>query len=253
MKRTHRARRAAVAGALALTTGLAATLGATAANAAPAATVNVSDGSSEPTVSDVNHDALTDALFGLAKSTTRLFNGTITPSVNQTEAGLNIVLDPAAVPGLEDAFTPEGDHSGLSATHSQDANGNTVVFPTTGTLTSGFGSRWGAMHNGIDIANPVGTPIYAVMDGTVISSGPAQGFGNWIRIQHDDGTVSVYGHMAASSLLVGVGERVTAGQQIASIGNEGVSTGPHLHFEVHPGGGAPVDPITWFAERGITV
>ena len=146
MKRTHRARRAAVAGALALTTGLAATLGATAANAAPAATVNVSDGSSEPTVSDVNHDALTDALFGLAKSTTQLFNGTITPTVNQTEAGLNIVLDPAAVPGLADAFTPEGDHSGLSATQSQDANGNTVVFPTTGTLTSGFGARWGAMY-----------------------------------------------------------------------------------------------------------
>lgn len=109
------------------------------------------------------------------------------------------------------------------------------------------------MHNGIDVANPVGTPILAVMDGTVINSGPAQGFGNWIRIQHDDGTISVYGHMPADQLKVNVGERVTAGQEIAGIGNEGHSTGPHLHFEIHPGGGAPVDPVSWFNERGITV
>lgn len=108
------------------------------------------------------------------------------------------------------------------------------------------------MHNGIDIANPIGTPIVSVMDGTVISSGPpAQGFGNWIRVQHDDGSVSVYGHMQASSLLVGVGERVSAGQQIASIGSEGQSTGPHLHFEIHPDGTTPVDPQAWFAEQGI--
>ena len=89
------------------------------------------------------------------------------------------------------------------------------------------------------------------MDGEVISSGPAQGYGNWIRIKHDDGSISVYGHMQASSLLVGVGERVTAGQQIASIGSEGQSTGPHLHFEIWPDGANATDPKPWFAGNGI--
>lgn len=127
--------------------------------------------------------------------------------------------------------------------------GATVVRPAEGTFTSGFGPRWGTMHAGIDIANAVGTPIYAVMAGTVIDSGPASGYGNWIRIQHDDGSMSVYGHM--SSLNVAVGQRVSAGAQIAGMGNEGFSTGSHLHFEIHPSGSGAVDPVPWFAERGI--
>ena len=89
------------------------------------------------------------------------------------------------------------------------------------------------------------------MAGTVIDSGPASGFGQWIRIQHDDGTITVYGHM--STLGVSVGERVKAGQYIAGMGSMGFSTGSHLHFEVHPGGGAAVDPQAWLAARGIQV
>lgn len=123
--------------------------------------------------------------------------------------------------------------------------------PAEGTFTSGFGPRWGTFHQGIDIANAVGTPILAVADGTVIDSGPASGFGKWIRIKHDDGTITVYGHM--STLNVGVGERVSAGQKIAGMGNEGFSTGSHLHFEVHPYGGPAVDPVPWLAARGISV
>lgn len=124
-----------------------------------------------------------------------------------------------------------------------------VVRPTTGTFTSGYGPRWGTMHNGIDIANSIGTPIYAVMDGTVINSGPASGYGQWIRIKHDDGSMSVYGHM--ETLNVSVGQRVSAGQHIAGMGNRGFSTGSHLHFEIHPAGSGPVDPVTWFAKHGI--
>ena len=124
-----------------------------------------------------------------------------------------------------------------------------VVRPTTGTFTSGFGPRWGTMHNGIDIANAIGTPIYAVMAGTVIDSGPASGYGNWIRIRHDDGSMSVYGHM--STLNVKVGQRVAAGQHIAGMGNLGFSTGSHLHFEIHPAGSGPVNPVPWFAKHGI--
>ena len=59
--------------------------------------------------------------------------------------------------------------------------------------------------------------------------------------------------MPGDQLLVNVGDRVSAGQQISVIGNEGQSTGPHLHFEVHPGGGAAVDPVNWFAQRGINI
>ena len=123
--------------------------------------------------------------------------------------------------------------------------------PAEGTFTSGFGMRWGAMHNGIDVANPVGTPIYSVMDGTVINAGPAQGFGKWVRVRHDDGTITVYGHV--HSFNVSVGQRVTAGEQIAEMGNEGQSTGPHLHFEVRPGGGNAIDPVPWLKDRGIEV
>lgn len=126
-----------------------------------------------------------------------------------------------------------------------------VAKPATGTFTSGFGPRWGTMHNGIDIANTIGTPIYSVMPGTVINSGPASGYGQWIRIQHDDGSMSVYGHM--ETLNVSVGQRVGAGQHIAGMGNRGFSTGSHLHFEIHPAGSGPVDPITWFANRGIYI
>ncbi|MFF0531268.1 M23 family metallopeptidase [Nocardia amikacinitolerans] len=123
------------------------------------------------------------------------------------------------------------------------------VLPTRGTFTSGFGSRWGTFHNGIDIAAPIGTPIYAVANGTVIDAGPAQGFGLWVRIRHDDGSITVYGHMY--DFFVSVGERVPAGMQIARMGNRGDSTGPHLHFEVIVGG-RHVDPRAWLALHGLS-
>ncbi|MET7771656.1 M23 family metallopeptidase [Nocardia sp. NPDC005366] len=120
-----------------------------------------------------------------------------------------------------------------------------------GTFTSGYGARWGVQHLGIDIAGPIGTPIYAVADGTVIESGPAAGFGMWVRLLHDDGTVTIYGHIDTST--VQQGERVMAGDQIATIGNRGFSTGPHCHFEVWLNGSDKVDPLPWLASRGISL
>ncbi|BCK58595.1 peptidoglycan DD-metalloendopeptidase family protein [Nocardia wallacei] len=120
-----------------------------------------------------------------------------------------------------------------------------------GNYTSSFGFRWGAPHEGVDIAAPIGTPIYAVEDGTVIDAGPASGFGMWVRLRHDDGTVTVYGHVDTTT--VSVGQRVMAGDQIATVGNRGFSTGPHCHFEVHPNGGSAIDPIPWLASRGISL
>ena len=125
------------------------------------------------------------------------------------------------------------------------------MYKRQGQYTSGFEMRWGQFHAGIDIANAMGTPIVAAQDGEVISSGPASGFGQWIRIQHDDGTITVYGHM--ETLDVNVGDHVTAGQKIAGMGSRGFSTGTHLHFEVHPAGGSAIDPVPWLAERGISL
>ncbi|GAA3664853.1 murein DD-endopeptidase MepM/ murein hydrolase activator NlpD [Lentzea atacamensis] len=123
--------------------------------------------------------------------------------------------------------------------------------PAAGDFTSGYGGRWGTMHLGIDIAGPIGTPILSVADGVVIESGPASGFGLWVRVQHADGTITVYGHIDSSN--VREGQQVKAGQQIARMGNRGFSTGPHLHFEVWNPGGQKVNPLTWLNARGVTV
>ena len=127
----------------------------------------------------------------------------------------------------------------------------TTVQPVSGTLTSNFGSRWGAHHGGIDIAAPIGTPVFAAADGQVVDAGPASGFGQWVRVLHDDGTVTVYGHI--DTYQVNVGQRVSAGEQIATVGNRGQSTGPHLHFEVHDTAGNKVDPNRWLRNNGATV
>jgi murein DD-endopeptidase MepM/ murein hydrolase activator NlpD len=133
----------------------------------------------------------------------------------------------------------------------EEAKRPRCVRPAQGEFTSGFGARWGTSHNGVDIANAIGTPIVAAMDGTVIEAGPASGFGLWVRIQHEDGTITVYGHM--NTIDVPQGAKVKAGQQIATIGNRGQSTGPHLHFEVWLGGSEKINPVGWLAARGVTL
>lgn len=121
----------------------------------------------------------------------------------------------------------------------------------SGNFTSGFGARWGVQHLGIDVAAPIGTPIYAVADGTVLEAGPASGFGMWVRLLHDDGTVTIYGHIDTAT--VSQGQRVMAGDQIATVGNRGFSTGPHCHFEVWLNGVDKIDPVPWLASRGISL
>ena len=127
------------------------------------------------------------------------------------------------------------------------------VVPTDGRLSTCFCQRWGSMHWGIDLAAPLGTPIYAAADGVVLRAGPASGYGNAVYIQDADGDVEIYGHMKYYD--VQAGDVVSAGDQIAKVGNQGQSTGPHLHFEIHVGGmnGKPTDPEDWLAERGLTV
>jgi murein DD-endopeptidase MepM/ murein hydrolase activator NlpD len=130
---------------------------------------------------------------------------------------------------------------------SQSAAGGIQML--VGRVTSGFGLRGGAAHQGLDIAAPIGTPIHVPIAGTVIDSGPASGFGLWVRVQHDDGTITTYGHINRS--FVSVGERVAKGQEIAEVGNRGQSTGPHLHIEVTTPGGSKINPKPWLDEHGI--
>jgi murein DD-endopeptidase MepM/ murein hydrolase activator NlpD len=129
-----------------------------------------------------------------------------------------------------------------------------TVLPVDGArLTSTFGPRWGTYHYGIDLAAPMHTPEYAAADGVVLRAGSASGFGLAVYILHENGDVTVYGHM--DEIQVEPGQYVEAGDQIALLGNRGQSTGPHLHFEVHRGGedGERIDPIAWLAERGVSV
>ncbi|WP_328825406.1 M23 family metallopeptidase [Tomitella gaofuii] len=129
-----------------------------------------------------------------------------------------------------------------------NGGGNRAVMPVYGTVTSGFGPRWGTTHEGMDIAGAIGTPVSAAADGIVTEAGPAAGFGLWVRVQHDDGSTTIYGHI--NEALVKQGQTVRAGEQIATVGNRGDSTGPHLHFEVRNAAGVAVDPARWLAQRG---
>jgi murein DD-endopeptidase MepM/ murein hydrolase activator NlpD len=142
------------------------------------------------------------------------------------------------LPALNAAnFLPDPANYGLS---------EDFVWPASGIVTSGFGWRWGRLHQGIDIAAPVGTPIWAAASGVVQFAGWNDGgYGYMIDILHANGTVTRYAHMSA--LYVKVGQRVQQGQVIGAIGSTGYSTGPHLHFEVRPNGGIAVNPMTYLA------
>lgn len=126
-----------------------------------------------------------------------------------------------------------------------------AVRPAQGIVTSAFGPRWQAVHYGLDIANDIGAPIFSPSDGVVVESGPASGFGLWVRIRQDDGTIGVYGHINES--LVTPGQRVETGQQVATVGNRGNSTGPHLHYEVWQSQQTKLDPAAWLRARGVSI
>jgi murein DD-endopeptidase MepM/ murein hydrolase activator NlpD len=114
------------------------------------------------------------------------------------------------------------------------------IWPVNGPVTSGFGMRWGRMHEGIDIGVGSGTPIHAAASGRVIYSGWMSGYGNLVAIDHGRGISTAYGHQ--SSIAVGNGQIVTQGQVIGYVGCTGHCFGPHLHFEVRING-SPVDPL----------
>jgi murein DD-endopeptidase MepM/ murein hydrolase activator NlpD len=118
-------------------------------------------------------------------------------------------------------------------------------------LTAGFGEYglWSHAHTGQDFACPVGTPVHALGDGTIIFAAYDGAYGNKIAIQHAGGLVTWYAHLSAFE--VKVGEKVKAGQLIGLVGSTGNTTGPHLHLEIRPTADVPVDPLPWLRAHGI--
>ncbi len=133
--------------------------------------------------------------------------------------------------GATTAAAPAAAASGSSA--------SSLVWPVSGAVTSSFGTRWGRMHEGIDIAVPSGTPVHAAAAGTVIYAGWMDGYGNIVVVDHGGGISTAYAHN--TSIAVGPGQQVAQGTVLAASGSTGHSTGPHVHFEVRVNG-SPVDP-----------
>lgn len=131
---------------------------------------------------------------------------------------------------------------------------NQWVIPVTGyNLTARFGQAsalWSNRHTGLDLAGPSGSTIVSVAAGTVTSAGYEGAYGNRTVVTLEDGTEIWYAHQ--SRIAVTAGDVVSPGQVIGYTGSTGNVTGPHLHLEVHPGGGAAVDPEPVLLEHGVT-
>jgi hypothetical protein len=188
-----------------------------------------------------------------------LIGSPVVAATDASDYGLGAVSDVSLSGGIDDAgvrrsITEAEAQARLGElAASRAARAPKTVLPTQGRLTTCYCMRWGQMHYGLDLAAPLGTPIYSAADGVVLKAGRVSGFGNAVYIQDADGNVHIYGHMRYYD--VEAGQIVHAGDQIAKVGNEGYSTGPHLHYEIHRGDmdGRPMDPEDWLAERGVVI
>lgn len=116
--------------------------------------------------------------------------------------------------------------------------------------SAGFGESsylWSSRHTGQDFSASHGDPVRAVGDGRIVSTGWDGAYGQKLVVRHDDGTVSWYAHLSS---YVQTSGRVRAGEVIARVGSTGNSTGSHLHFEIRPGNGDPVEPVGWLRRHG---
>ncbi|NEP59045.1 MAG: peptidoglycan DD-metalloendopeptidase family protein [Symploca sp. SIO2G7] len=172
-----------------------------------------------------------EGLLATAPVPGQIYNGSLQPQPGETVAPQ---LPPLSPPGT---YLPDS-----------PARFNGYIWPSKGVITSGYGMRWGRMHKGLDIAAPIGTPIVAAAPGVVVTAGwNSGGYGKLVEIQHPDGSQTLYAHN--NRILVQRGQRVAQGQQISEMGSTGYSTGPHLHFEVHPSGRGAVNPMAYLPKR----
>ncbi len=241
--------------------------GAAKASASPGRSAEAVDSSAEGVAANGRHRAAPPPKSRYAAVATTAILGAGVVALG-TAAAVPPANPPGAAVTVQAAFAPTGAIGGsdgvpaLHGTVSRDIAGllsprasrtttryALAVRPIKGgVLTTCFCWRWGKFHDGIDLAAPMLTPIYAAAAGVVESAGPAPGYGNLIVIRHDQHTITFYGH--EERILVRAGQRVRAGDVIALEGNRGFSTGPHLHFGVHVDD-QPIDPIPWLARRGV--
>lgn len=174
---------------------------------------------------ELNQSESTDEVVATAPLSSSAYDPLKNPAIGR-------IVSPELPPLLgPDAYLPGG---------SNQFKGYT--WPSQGILSSGYGWRWGRMHRGIDIAGPIGTPIVAAAPGVVSYAGwNSGGYGNLVEIVHPDGSLTLYAHN--NRILVNKGQKVVQGQQISEMGSTGRSTGPHLHFEIHPSGAGAVNPM----------
>lgn len=149
------------------------------------------------------------------------------------------------IPGSYRAAAAGSESSGVRPYTGERASRQFIWPVAQGVVSSGFGIRNGAMHDGVDIAAPEGTPVYAADSGVVIFSGTLHGYGNTVIIRHDDGYATIYGHNERN--LVSEGVRVARGREVGLIGRSGRTTGANLHFEVRRDNVAK-DPLAYLPE-----
>ncbi|MGE5587447.1 MAG: M23 family metallopeptidase [Clostridia bacterium] len=201
-----------------------------------------------------------ELLANRGPSVTRALPPSVTRTVHQAQpAGGAQSGDGVAAPSRESAATPEAaGKQGLGASPraasssltpaNSSRDSGTLEAPVSGRVTYGFGYRIHPIykrrlfHEGIDIVAPAGAPVRAAASGRVIHAGPCGTYGNLVELDHGGGLTTLYAH--CSRVLVRSGAKVRAGQKIAEVGSTGLSTGPHLHFEVSLNG-KPMDPFAY--------
>ncbi len=178
-----------------------------------------------------------------------------------TRDGYAVTLPPPPPPPppparIRSASSPAG--SGATLSPSGSAAGLQWPLPAGTKILSNFGPRscsgCSSFHEGVDLGPGAGAPIWSMAEGTIVTANAAgySSYGVHVVVQHVIGgevVRSLYAHMVAGSMSLSVGDQVAAGQVLGAVGCTGSCTGTHLHFEIHPGGGAAVDPVAWYRAR----
>jgi len=160
-----------------------------------------------------------------------------TPEVE--ERAVAVAADPDPVPEARPRSSPAARRPPGPTTRPGQGKGD-LGWPVRGVLYARFGRKGAEPHDGIDLAAPAGTPVKTAAEGTVLFAGDQAGYGKIVIVEHAGGLITLYAHNR--DLRVKSGQRVRPEQVIATVGESGRTSGPHLHFEVRRNG-APVDPL----------